>query len=57
MKQIIVSQLMKHMELSSIIAESQFGFREHHLCESQLLVTVNDIATAINNKLQVFGSA
>ena len=51
MEHIIVSQLMKHMESSNIITESQFGFTEHHTRESQLLVTV--IATAINNKLQV----
>jgi len=44
---------MKHLESPNIIAESQFGFRKHHSCESQLLVTVNDIATAINNKLQI----
>ena len=53
MEHIIVSQLMKHLESFNIIAENQFGFREHHSCESQLLLTVNDIATAINNKLQV----
>ena len=53
MEHIIVSQLMKHLESTNILAENQFGFREHHSCESQLLVTVNDIAKAINNKLQV----
>ena len=47
MKHIIVSQLMKHLESSNIIAESQFGFREHHLCESQLL---NDRATACSKQ-------
>ena len=50
---IIVSQLMKHLESTNILTENQSGFREHRSCESQLLVTVNDIAKAINNKLQV----
>jgi len=53
MEHIIVSQLMKHLESSNILTECQFGFREHHSCELQLLVTVSDIATAINNRLQV----
>ena len=53
MEHIIVSQLMKHLESTNILTDNQFGFREHHSCESQLLVTVNDIAKAINNKLQV----
>ena len=50
---IIVSQLMNYPESNNILTENQFGFREHHSCESQLLVTVSDIAKAINNKLQV----
>ena len=53
MEHIIVSQLMNYLESNNILTENQFGFREHHSCESQLLVTVNDIAKAINNKLQV----
>ena len=53
MEYIFVSQLMKHLESTSILTENQFGFREHHSCEPQLLVTVDDIAKAINNKLQV----
>ena len=35
------------------MTKNQFGFREHHSCELQLFVTVDDIARAINNKLQV----
>ena len=53
MEHIIVSQLMNYLESNNILTENQFGFREHHSCESQLLVTVNDIAKAINNKVQV----
>ena len=34
--QFIVSQLMKHLKSTNILTESQFGFKEHHLCESQL---------------------
>lgn len=27
-----------------IISETQFGFRQKHSCETQLLLTVNDLA-------------
>ena len=53
MEHIIISQLMNYLESNNILTENQFGFREHHSCESQLLVAVNDIAKAMNNKLQV----
>ena len=36
-----------------ILCPNQFGFRAEHSCESQLLVTINDFAYALNNKLQV----
>ena len=50
---VIVSQLTNHLEMNKILVKNQFGFREHHSCESQLFITVDDIARAINNKLQV----
>ena len=33
--------------------ETQFGFRANHLCESQLLLTVDDLARAVDKRLQV----
>ena len=53
MEHVIVSQLMKHLESNCILLNNQFGFRQHHSCESQLLVTIDDVTRAINNKLQV----
>ena len=38
--------------MNNILTSNQFGFREHHPCESKLFVTVDDIAMAINNKSQ-----
>ena len=46
MEHIIVSQMMKHLK-------SQFGFRAHHSCELQLFVTMNNIAKAMDENLQV----
>ena len=53
MEHIIVSQIMKHLENHNILTDSQFGFRTLHSCESQLFVTVDDIAKAMDRKLQV----
>ena len=44
---------MQHLSTYNILSDSQFGFRLKHSCESQLLVTVYDIARAINNNEQV----
>ena len=44
---------MQHLSTYNILLDSQFGFRLKHSCKSQLLVTVNDIARAINNNKQV----
>ena len=41
MEHIIVSQIMKHLEKNNILTDSQFGFRAHHSCKSQLFVTIN----------------
>ena len=44
---------MKHLEANNIICDNQYGFTNRYLCESQLLVTIDDFALALNNKLQV----
>ena len=44
---------MKHLKEHNILSDSQFGFRSQHSCESQLFVTINDIAKAMDEKLQV----
>ena len=45
-----MNQIMKHLEKYNILIDSQFGFRVHYSCESQLFFTIDDIAKA---KLQV----
>ena len=44
---------MKHLETNSILCNNQYGFRARHSCESQLLLTIDDFARALNNRLQV----
>ena len=44
---------MKHLEFNNILSDTQFGFRSRHSCETQLLITIDDLARALNNKLQI----
>ena len=44
---------MHHLETNNILVETQFGFRANHSYELQLLFTVDNLATAINKRLQV----
>ena len=41
------------MKLVSNPTLTQFGFISHHSCESQLLITTDDFAKAINNRQQI----
>ena len=43
---------MKHLEDQNILSDRQFGFRSKHSCESQLFITINDIAKQIDTNLQ-----
>ena len=53
MEHIIVRQIMKHLEDQNILSDNQFEFRSKHSCETQLLITINDIAKGIDRNLQV----
>ena len=53
MEHILVSQIMKHSQSYNILSEVQYGFRPHHSCEAQLLLTTTDLVNAIDNKLQM----
>ena len=53
MEHVIVSHIMKHLEFSNMLSDTQFGFRSLHSCETQLLIAIDELARALNNKLQV----
>ena len=50
-ERVLVRQIMHHLETN--LVETQFGFRANHSCESQLLLTVDDLARAVDKRLQV----
>ena len=53
MEHIICSHLMHHLDTHNILLDTQFGFRSHHSCKSQLLLTIDDLARGINNRQQI----
>ncbi|KAI8480025.1 hypothetical protein Bbelb_422330 [Branchiostoma belcheri] len=53
LEHIIHSQIMKHLEIYSILTDYQHGFRAKRSTETQLILTVHDIAGALNSKPQV----
>jgi len=53
MEHIIYSNVMSHLNKNDIISNTQHGFRGNHSCESQLLFTVNDLATGLNDSKQI----
>ena len=53
MDHVIVSYIMKHLGFNNILSDTQFGFRYRHSCETQLLIPIDDLARALNNKLQI----
>ncbi|KAI8486310.1 hypothetical protein Bbelb_360260 [Branchiostoma belcheri] len=53
LEHVIHSQIMKHLESYSILTDYQHGFRAKRSTETQLILTVHDIAGALNSKRQV----
>ena len=49
LEHVIYSNIIKHLNKHNAITEVQHGFREKRSCESQLLITINDFAKALNN--------
>ena len=53
LEHIIHSQIIHHLDNHNILTNKQFGFRKKHSCESQLLLTVNDLASGLRDKEQI----
>ena len=53
LEHIIVSQIMDHLDSQNILHENQHGFCAKRTCESQLLMTTDDISKSMNSGNQV----
>ena len=52
---ILHSHIMKFFEGHHILSDFQHGFRKNRLCESQLIITINDLARGLDNSQQIDG--
>ena len=53
LEHIIYTAIMKHLVIYNILTDAQHGFIQGHSCDSQLLLTVHDIATGLDNGKQI----
>lgn len=53
MEHIIHSNIMKHFSKHTILTDKQHGFRQKHSCETQLILTMQDLTSSLDNKSQV----
>ena len=45
---ILHSNIISHPEATNILSENQHGFRKHRSCESQLAITLQQLADGLN---------
>ena len=50
---IIHSQIIHHLDNHNMLTECQFEFRKKHSCDSQLLITIDNLARGLRDKQQI----
>ena len=53
MEHILHSQVMQHLDHHNILSDSQHGFRKKRSCESQLILTIQDLASSLEDGEQI----
>jgi len=53
LEHIVSSNVMSHLEAHNILTDAQHGFRRRRSCETQLILTVQDLAQGIEDKQQI----
>ena len=53
MEHILHSQVMKHIDFHNILSDNQHGFRKKRSCESQLILTIQDLASGLEDGEQI----
>ena len=53
LEHVIYTNVINHLEKQGYLNDKQHGFRSNHSCESQLALTVNDLAKILDDKGQV----
>ena len=52
LEHIVCKHIVNYLERHKLLTTLQHGFRKAHSCESQLLITIDDLITAYNSKVQ-----
>ena len=52
LEHVIHSHIMHHFDNHSVITNRQHGFRQRHSCESQLILTTNDLVQSLDRRSQ-----
>ena len=50
LEQVVCSSVHRHLEAHSILTDAQYGFRKRRSCETQLILTVQDLAKTVDKK-------
>ncbi|XP_078617860.1 uncharacterized protein LOC144885679 [Branchiostoma floridae x Branchiostoma japonicum] len=53
MEHVLCKHILNHLDKHHLLTDFQHGFRKAHSCETQLLLTVDDLASAYDKKVQV----
>ena len=53
LEHIICSEISSHLEVNNLICENQHGFQRLKSCETQLIHTIDDIATDLDNGREI----
>ena len=52
LEHVVHSHIMKHFDTHDVLTPQQHGFQQAHSCETQLIQTVHDFTTSLNNTNQ-----
>ena len=53
LEHILTSNIRKHLTINNILNDSQHGFRSKRSCETQLIISIQDIAKSLGNGNQI----
>ena len=53
LEHVVHSSIMTHLEKHRVLDDAQHGFRKFRSCVSQLIITINDFANCLSNRLQI----
>ena len=52
LEHVITSNIRRHLDQHEVLTDAQHGFRKHRSCETQLIITLQDLAKSVDDKGQ-----